>query len=197
MPLHFAPGPGNGANLVLADLTRLSARGDDAPPPMHSIDMKSVQIQPPHAVFDLHADEIAQGGGLETAHGGATRYLVNAASGVVAAAEVSIDAKGTAILANINIGPYVAASAVALEQLARADRVKTGSFEARLLRCSAIAVVAIWLKPDRGNGDVIYPLAPAPNFLRAETTYTASEFLSLIRPAAQARIATTGPTTAP
>lgn len=197
MPLHFAGGPGNGASLVLAGLTRLSAKGNDAPPQMRDIDPESFQIRPPHGVFDLYAKEIAQGGGLETAHGGGTRYLVDAPNGVLAAAEVRTDANGAAMLANINIGPFVAASAVALERLALVDIVKTGSFEARLLRCSAIYLVAIWLKPDRGNGDIIYPLAPAPNFLRAETTYTAREFLALIRSAAQACIAMTGPATAP
>ncbi len=191
MSLHFAPSPDDDAGLVLAGLSRLSARHDSLPLIMRDFDLASVQIRPPHAVFDLYADDITQGGGLEIAHGSGARYLVDGPSGVLAAAEVQVDADGAAILANINIGPFVTASARAFEQLALLDSVQAGSFEARLLRCSAAAVVTVWLKPDRGNDDIIYPLAPAPEFLPAERTYTAGEFLALIRPAIRARIAAT------
>lgn len=198
MSVHFATSPQNGEVLVLGGLTRLVARGANAPLAMRNIDLRSVQIRPPQAVFDLLADEIAQGGGLETARRGATRYLVNAPSGPLAAAEVRVDADTKAtLLVNINSGPFVASSARALDQIALLEVVKNGSYEARLLRFSAIAVVAIWLKPDSGTGDIIYPLAPAPAFLQAEKTYSASEFLALIRPAAQAIIAAKGTTTVP
>lgn len=197
MPLYFAAGPDNGVDLVRAGLARLAARGNEAPPQVRNIDPRSLQIRPPHAVFDLYADEIVQRGGLETAHGGATRYLVDAPSGVLAAAEVHLDAQGAGRLTNINIGPFVAASARGLERLALLDSVQTASFEARLLRCAALYVVAIWLKPDSGEIDIIYPLAPAPHFLRAETIYTAREFMALIRPAAQVCIAHAGLGTVP
>jgi hypothetical protein len=37
-----------------------------------------------------------------------------------------------------------------------------GSYEVRLLRFSAIALMALWLKPDAGGADIIYPMDPAP-----------------------------------
>ncbi len=72
-------------------------------------------------------------------------------------------------MANINYGPFVEATARALSQVATLSAVGAGSYEVRLLRFSAIALMALWLKPDSGGADIIYPLAPAPRVFRPNT----------------------------
>jgi hypothetical protein len=95
-------------------------------------------------------------------------------------------------LANVNHGPYVEATARALAQVATLSAVGAGSYEVRLLRFSAIGLMALWLKPDAGGADIIYPLAPAPDGLQAERAYSVDEFLQVIVPLAQKRVGASG-----
>lgn len=196
MPLRFATERPNGAALVRAGLNRIAARR--GPLTAAAVDFSALQLKPPHAVYDLHADEIANGGGLASAHLTNLRYLVEAPTGPVAAAEVHSDASGAAtLLANVDYGPYVGATARALDHLANLDEVRAGSYEGRLLRFSAIYLVAIWLKADSGEADIIYPLAPAPDQLQAEKPYSVDEFLQAIMPLAKKRATTAGSPTMP
>ncbi len=186
MSIRFAPEPQNGLTIVRAGLDRLAARQGPLGPAQPTIGAST--IEPPHAVYDLRADEISNGGGLESAHLTAFRYLVKSAGSAVAAAEVSTDASGKAsLLANVNYGPYVAASSQALDELSAPAAAPAGSYEARLLRFAAIYLVALWLKADPGGSDIVIPLAPAPGSIQAGRRYTAQEFLDLITPLARTR----------
>jgi hypothetical protein len=187
MPLHFATEPPkNGTLLVQQGLHKLSTRKSLLSE--RAVDFTTLQVQQPHAVYDLHADAVASGGGLTSATASGFRYLIEGGGAGIAAAEVLADATGAAtLLANINYGPYVAATARALTQVATLAPVSAGSYEVRLLRFSAIALMALWLKPDSGGADIVYPLAPAPGGLRAEQPYSPDDFMKAILPLAQDR----------
>lgn len=192
MPLHYATEPKNGSSLVQKGLGKLSTR--TSPLSGRGVDFAALQISPPHAVYDLRADAVAKGGGLASATATGFRYLVQGGGANLAAAEVHTDATGAAtLLANINYGPYVEATAQALTQVAKLAAVSAGSFEVRLLRFSAIALMALWLKADSGGDDIIYPLAPAPAPLQAESPYSAGDFIKAILPLAQKRAEKKGP----
>ncbi len=186
MPIRFASEPQNGSLIVRAGLDRLAARG--SPLKLSKEAFGTLTLESSHGVYDLRADEISKGGGLETAHPTGFRYLIKAAGAPVAAAEVQADASGKAsLLANLNYGPYVAATAQAFDNLPTLSSVPAGSYEARLLRFSAIYLMAIWLKADTGGADAIYPLAPAPGGLQAGKLYAVADFLNAIRPLAAKR----------
>jgi hypothetical protein len=192
MPLHFATEPKNGTLLVSEGLNKLSARKN--PLSGLGVNFSALQINQPHAVYDLHADAIANNGGLASASASGFRYLVTGGTASLAAAEVQVDGAGTAtLLANLNYGPYVEATARALTQVAALPSVRGGSYEVRLLRFSAIALMALWLKADAGGADIIYPLAPAPTGLEAERPYSAADFVTAILPLAQQRAGRRGP----
>jgi hypothetical protein len=188
MPLHFATEPPkNGAALVEQGLTRLSKRPNVLSG--RGVDFTKLQVQQPHAVYDLRADAVAAGGGLASATASGVRYMVDAGGTHVAAAEVVANPSGTGtILANLNYGRFVEATARAMTQTATLAAVSTGSYEVRLLRFSAIALMALWLKPDAAGSDIIYPLDPAPAGLQAEHPYSAGDFLKAIVPLAQKRV---------
>ncbi len=191
MAIRYATEPQNGSEIVRAGLDRMASR-ENKPPSLRGINFSALTVAPPHEIYDLHADEIARGGGLETAHATGFRYHVAASGGSVTAAEVHTDASGKAsLLANLNYGPFVESTAQGFSQVAALDAVRTGSYEARVLRFSAIGLMAIWLKSDPGGADIIYPLAPAPSMLKADQPYTVEAFLSAIRPLAEKRAATT------
>jgi hypothetical protein len=196
MPIRFASEPQNGSLIVRAGLDRLAARESHLK--LSKEASSALALGSSHAVYDLRADEISKGGGLETAHPTGFRYLITAAGAPVAAAEVQADASGKAsVLANLNYGPYVQATAQAFDNLPTLPSMPAGSYEARLLRFSTIYLMAIWLKADTGGADIIYPLAPAPGGLQAGRLYTVADFLNAIRPLAEKRTAKTSSSPVP
>ena len=195
MPLRYAAEPANGSDLVRSGLNRLSTRTSHLTG--RGVDVNALQVTQPHAVYDLRADAVA-GGGLESAVFSGFRYLVSDGDTAVAAAEVQADTAGNAtLLANLNYGPFVAATAQALPKVAALAPVSAGSYEVRALRFAAIGLMALWLKPDSGGTDIIYPLAPAPPGLQADEPYTADDFFRAVRPQAQKRAAESGRATVP
>jgi hypothetical protein len=188
MPLRFASEPKNATLLIRQGLNRLSTR--ESPLSGRAIDLSALQLTRPHAVYDLRADAVAAGGRLASASASGVRYLIEGGGNAIAAAEVHIDGTGNAtLLANLNYGPYVAATARALTQIATLPAVSLGSYEVRLLRFSAIFLMTLWLKSNPEGTDIIYPLAPAPKGLQAEHPYSEDEFLTVIVPLAQERAA--------
>jgi len=196
MAIHYAQEPANGTFLVRSGLHRLSTR-----PGVLSgqqIDFGSLDLSEPHRVYDLRADLVAGGRGLDSATHTGFRYLVSGSGRHVAGAEVHVDGTGAAnLLANINYGPYVEATAQAIEKAGTLSAVAARTYEARVLRFAAIGVMALWLKPDRGGEDIVYPLAPTPAGIEAERPYSESEFFTSIRPLAERRAAKKDPASVP
>jgi hypothetical protein len=186
MPLRFATEPRNGTDLINDGLRKLAIRR--SPLSERSVDFDALQPSQPHEVYDLRADAVASGGGLASAVFSGYRYLILEGNTAAAAAEIQADAEGNAtLLVNINYGPYVQGTAQALTSAAALPSVSTASYETRLLRFAAAAVMALWLKSDSGGADILYPLAPAPPFLQAERPYSADEFIAAVLPLAQRR----------
>jgi hypothetical protein len=186
MAIHYASEPANGSTLVRASLEKVTTR----PSPLsgQGVEFNALQLSAPHAVYDLRADKVAGGGGLSSAAHTGFRYLVSGNGKHVAAAEVLADEGGAAkLVANINYGQFVEASANGLTQAAALPAVAAGSYEGRLLRFAAIGLMALWLKPDGGGADIFYPLAPAPAGLQAGRTYSEAELFAAIRPLAEKR----------
>jgi len=196
MPLHFAPPPANGSTLVHAGLNRLSTR--TSPLSGTVVDFSALQLSQPHAVYDLRVAAVVAGRGLASATQTGFRYLVTGGDVAIAAAEVHAGTDGTAtLLANINYGPYVEATAQALRQVAALPSVATAPYEVRLLRSAPIYLIALWLKPDSGTGDIIYPVAPAPPGLQAGQPYAEADFIRAILPLAEKRAAESDPRRVP
>jgi hypothetical protein len=192
MSLRYASAPNNGASLVRDSLNRLTLR--KSPLSDLGVDISSLPIQQPHAVYDLRADEVAAGKALSSARATGFRYLIGPTGTPAAAAEVITDGAGAAqIVANINYGPFVSSSARALQAIPDISETQAGSYEVRLLRFSAIGVVALWLKADVGGTDILYPLAPVPSVLQAEKPYTPQDFFAAIMPMAERRAQSHGP----
>jgi len=191
MPFRFAQEPPNGGSVIRASLSRLATRPN--PLAEKRVDFSAPQLSQPHAVYDLRADLIAQGGGLETASMTGFRYLVSDSTGsVVAAAEVQVNSVGQATtVSHINDGPYVSATADAIGRIGTLPEVNAGSYELRLLRFAAAYMMALWLKSDTGGSDIIYPLAPTPPPLEANRPYSSTQFIQAVRPIAERRASRT------
>ena len=145
-----------------------------------------------HPVYDLDAGDVVAGGTLEAAKLTGFRYLVRRGEGELSAAEVRAGAShgGTPATMTMRIyGPYAKAVKDGLAQLERLPSVSTGAYELRVLHCRAIFVAALWLKGDHGARDILWPLPSAPHEFRPDHPYSAEEFLNIVRPLIQARVA--------
>jgi hypothetical protein len=167
-----------GVNEVLGRRSPLSGRG---------IAADQLQVELPHDIYDLRADKVAAGGGLDTAEKTGQRYLVRAGAEPVAAGELVAGYGGEQMLANLNYGDFVSATAEAIDKLEAMDVVRNHQFEVRLLRFSSVYVMAIWLKSKEGQRDIIYPLPPTPRPIEAGHPYSPDEFVDLVRPLAKNR----------
>ena len=84
-----------------------------------------------------------------------------------------------------NEGPFVSATAAAIASAEQDPRLAGGDYEVRLLRIPALYFMALWLKDNRGDGDVLIPLVPIPPPFDAGHTYPPGDVLSEL--AAEAR----------
>ncbi len=124
----------------------------------------SLTLSDPHEVFTLGLDDLRSGAPLRAARPTGWRYLVRSGDRVVAAAEsVPAATDPTAqVFAQFNEGPFVTATARALDSARSEPQVAEQHFTQRLFHVPALHAMALWLHPDDGDGDLLVPLAPFP-----------------------------------
>ncbi|HET7489681.1 MAG TPA: hypothetical protein VFJ85_17265 [Acidimicrobiales bacterium] len=130
----------------------------------------------PHPVYTLGLSDLtAAGAGLGTTQATGWRYLLRQDDQVVASAETVADQAGRALFSHFNSGPFVASTAAALSTAEGLAETQEGSYELRLLHVPALYAMALWLHGDAG--DLLIPLAPAPEGIEANRAYPADELL--------------------
>jgi hypothetical protein len=150
---------------------------------------EQINLASGHPVYNLGLDALAARRPLAEASQTAWRYLVDTGGAAVVSTEVSVDAAGQPIaFAQVNEGPFVAATARALDQVEQRTEVATGNYEIRLLKVPALYVVALWLKDLEGDRDLVIPLDPAPPYLEPGRAYTEAEFLEILGEPARQRL---------
>lgn len=196
MPLEFAREQPDAQSLIADALDRVLAR----PSPISAMDLAAepLEVGQPHPVYDLSAEDIANGRGLDAARLTGERYIVGTPGAAVAAGELVPGGPGGAPeLANLNYGRFVQGTVDALGRLEQLDEVKSHDYEVRVLRSAAVFLFAIWLKPKSGRPDILYPLDPAPPPLEALRPYAPEAVLEAVAPIAQRRVDEPGPPAVP
>jgi hypothetical protein len=143
------------------------------------------EISQPHQVFSMGLQDLAAGGGLDSAKSTGWRYLVTPAaptgeSRAVAAADVN-EMGGSHQFAQWHEGWISEATHKAIEAAKQLPQVATGSYELRTLRLPALLLDALWLKDTTGNTDLIIPIASMESDVKAGKVYAAPDFLERIR----------------
>src|SRR4051812_26702369 len=182
MALRLPAEPINGVAVVRQGLDQFSTQ--DNPREDDRVVQKAanpLRIDRVHPVYHL-GEAVAGGRNLDTAELTGYRYLVQEGTGELSTAEIHVDAAHNAMRMTMrSYGPYAEALSRGLTQVEKLPAVATGSYELRVLQCSAIFLVALWLKGDQGEPDILYPLAPAPEGFEPEHPYSADEFLKIVR----------------
>jgi hypothetical protein len=195
MVLHFRTQPADGIARVKAELGRFSmpseglAADDNLRDAANAPDAAdATRVDRFHPVYVLPAGAVFGERPLESAERRGYCYLVKEGSTLSAA--FTGDNHDVVMR---SYGPYAEGVARALAEVEKISDVAAGSYEVRVLRCPAIFLSALWLKPDRGEHDILYPLAPAPDGIRAEHAYPPDEFARTVRSLIEKRVAQSKP----
>jgi hypothetical protein len=185
MPLRFISDPAGGPELVLEHFQKIARR--PKPPTALTRSVGAFSAVNPHSVYDLRADDIFNGGGLESARRTGVRYDLVANHTVVAAAEISIDNEEIASeIRNINFGKFPSNFAHSLQSASQLKETFSEIYEVRLLRFTAIYLMSIWLVSDFDSSGFIVTVPPVPRGLRSTQLYRPKKFLKEIAPLVKA-----------
>jgi hypothetical protein len=142
-----------------------------------------LELAVPHDVYTLGLDRLAAGVSIRDAEPVGQRFLVLDGDTPISSAEVTPEGGDF----QANEGPYVAATAAAIEQAEQDPELSDGRYELRLLRIPALYLMALWLKDDEGDGDLVIPLDPAPEPLEPGRHYRPDELMEELARMAEAR----------
>ena len=177
MPIRLAESSQLAVEKIEAALSQLAgmATADAVPLPP----LASVGLSAPHRVFTIGLQTLLDRG-LEGATPLSLRYLVLSGNEPVASAEVFLDPTGQPTeLAHLNQSRYVQETAKTLASIEARSEFQSNSFELRLLRIPGIHVIALWLKDEAGQRDILFPLEPGPAELRSPEPREAPDFIAV------------------
>ena len=148
----------------------------------------------PHRMDTLTLEALLEGPGLAATRPFGWRFLASALPD--AAIEVVATENGHEF-ALINRGPFVAGTRAALARAEAHPEVAGGEYRPTVLRVPALYVMALWLHASGGDGDLIFPIAPAPAELDVGRAWRLDDFQATLRELAQRLSSSRGETGGP
>lgn len=145
---------------------------------------QSLDFSGEHRVYAATLPDVIERKTLQKAKPVGWRYIVLSGNTAVATAQVS--GKSTANVQFSNVNYSNAASTVRAIATAEERGQLTAKTELRVLEIPGIYLVALWLHTNAR--DVLIPLDPAPDPLRANQSYPAGEFVRIVRGIAADRV---------
>jgi hypothetical protein len=173
--------------VVASHLSELAARDNFGHRALNRANPESLALAAPHDVYSLGLEDLAQRASLDAATLVARRFLVIDGEAPIASAELAVHEYGLGFQANE--GPYVESTAAAIAQAESDPELARGDYEVRVLRIPALYFIALWLKNEQSERDVLIPLDPAPSPLEAGSKLTAAELLAALADPARERLA--------
>ncbi len=192
--LELGSAPRDGARIVAERLTRLSAARDGLGGGVQALagsgSLRDRLLAPPQQVFQLTAQEIAEGRSPSAAHPAGWRYLVLENGEAVEAAELvdCVGGGGELHVAAVNRGPAVAGFVNAVTAAEAWASDQDDHYELRYFRIPSLHVTAAWLRNLDGGEDYFIPARPAFPPLQANQAYEAGDFARLLYGLAQKRL---------
>jgi hypothetical protein len=168
---------------VRSNLSALAARPEYRRRGVAQSEPSELELAVPHDVYTLGLDRLAAGASIQDAAPVGQRFLVVDGDRPVSSAEVTPEGGDF----QANEGPFVAATLAAIEQAEQDPELSDGRYELRLLRIPALYLMALWLKDEDGDGDVVIPLDPAPEPLEPGRHYRPGELMDELARMAEAR----------
>lgn len=180
MPITVPEPPSAAAATVQTTIRLLAGQRRFRTPALRDAVAADLEVTEPHEVYVIGLEDLRAAADLNAARPVGWRYLVRGKDGVLAAAESQQRSGGEHVLAQLNEGPFVAATANALTALRAAPAVAAHPFTQRLLHVPALHAMALWLHHN-GPDDLLVPLAPFPFAVPTDTPVPAADLLNRLR----------------
>lgn len=139
----------------------------------------------PHKVYNMRRDDILNDKGLESAQLVGWRYILQDDEQQTHVAEIGTDESDNHNLTEFNQGDHVNNFLSAFDGFKDQSAVQEKDYEINLLRVPACHLLAIWLKGDGHDGEIIIPLAPSHQGFEDGKSYDASEFKAALKAVAE------------
>lgn len=152
------------------NLSRLSRERTDRIP----------EVQSALPTYNLGLEDLTRERDMKRAKEVGWRYLLKEDQEVIASVDILTKRNEEPVFAQTNEGPYVRGMSKALTRVTEVDVVQRRDFEARVLTIPALRIVALWLKDDEGDEDIIMPIEPTPPPLVANREMSVEEFLEVV-----------------
>jgi hypothetical protein len=144
----------------------------------------------PQRIYVLSLRAIAKGRGVERARPMVWEFLVGGPKRAVLIAIGDPPGKKPPRMTSLTRGRVASAALQATRQVETLSPVRRHKYELRRLRISALSIGAFWLKSlEKGQPDLAVPYHAIHEKLKRMQAYTMEEFLSVIKPVAEKRLA--------
>ncbi len=130
--------------------------------------------------YNLGLEELAREKDIRKAKEVGWRYLLKENREVIASVDVHTKKDERPAFAQTNEGPFVRGVSNALVKVKEVDEAQRRDFEPRVLTIPALHIVALWLKDENGEEDLIMPIEPTPPPLVTGKAMPAREFLDIV-----------------
>jgi hypothetical protein len=162
MPIESPAPPPQAAAAVQQSFRALAERGFQSPV-LRAADPARLALTEPHEVFVIEARDLAAGRGLDAAKSTRWRYLVAEGNQIIAAASAIAPGQTNAnAFSHISEGPFVKSTAEAIALVRSLPNLSGANYTIRVLQIPALNMMALWLHPTAGDGDLLVVLPPSP-----------------------------------
>lgn len=144
----------------------------------------------PHPVYCAGLKEMAGTNGLRKAEMVGWRYLAQSGNDRNYAIEVQMEDDGTDHqFAELDKGPYIDGIYRVVNDESIAKKAGATVLRPAFLRINAMAIVAVWLRTDDPEKEIIIPLPPTPSYLVPWQQYSIKHFQDALRDRAKDKLA--------
>src|SRR3954452_22286484 len=141
MPLQSAEPPAQAGSVLRETIQSLVGERRVTTPLLRGASPEGLELTDAHETYTLGLDDLMASPDLSRARATGWRYLVRSNGEAVAAAHSAETSPGEHVLAQVNEGPFVAAT----DQALSAASGEEGSYVPRVLNIPALHAVALWL----------------------------------------------------
>ncbi len=186
MNLNLPDPPNESISELGSTLTALAARGQFGTRVLRNARPEQLSVTAPHEICTMGLDALRQRPEQIDAQPTAWRYMLEIDERVVASAETAMRPNGSHEFSHLNEGPFVMGTVRALSV---AEAIgDSQDCQVRVLSVPALYFMSLWLSPANATSseaDVLIPIAPTPQGIEANRSYTASELLGILSERAQ------------
>jgi len=188
-PFRFSSVPANALSVVNQALAQNPAMFAPARAPLSSA--ATLALGPPVPRYQLAFDPVTGNISLSEAKFVDSVCLLELAGQPYAAIMLESAADGhTTCVSSVNFGLYDDVAAFILHDLSARPQLQAKTYEPRILVCSPLNAVFVWLSSIPAGSDWICPInIPGSKGLHPRMLYPASEFVRLFTPVIQAYLA--------